>query len=341
MTTIGLNRRDALVGLLATPAILLSRKARAESNINVAVLRLGSQAPTFIAYERGYFAKEGLNVTLKYFEAAQPAAVAIASGDVDYSATALSGGLISLAEKGAVKVFGGALTEQKGVVGSVILASNKAFAAGLTTPGQLAGKSFGITTTGSSFHYMAHKIAQTNNIADRDIKLRPLQKLGALVGALSSSQIDAWAIQDNIAQRLVSEGVAHRIGLVSDYVPDYQVTVVFGSTKDVANDRAKTSAYLRAYTRAVDDYNAAFVDKTMSRDDTVAMVKLVHKYVDPETSFDEAFTAFTQGSLRINSGAALSMKSCLDQLDWFKAEAMVKPNITPEMLFDTSYVKTV
>ena len=41
---------------------------------------------------------------------AQPMAVAIASGDVDYAVTAISGGLISLAQKGAIKVIGGALS---------------------------------------------------------------------------------------------------------------------------------------------------------------------------------------------------------------------------------------
>ena len=52
-----------------------------------------------------------MEVEFKYFQAAQPMAVAVASGDVDYAVTAISGGLISLAEKGAARVIGGALSE--------------------------------------------------------------------------------------------------------------------------------------------------------------------------------------------------------------------------------------
>ena len=46
------------------------------------------------------FADAGLGVEFKFFQAAQPMAVAIASGDIDYAVTAMSGGLISLADKG-------------------------------------------------------------------------------------------------------------------------------------------------------------------------------------------------------------------------------------------------
>ncbi|MFX8437305.1 hypothetical protein ABTL87_19295, partial [Acinetobacter baumannii] len=87
--------------------------------------------------------------------------------------------------------------------------------------------SFGITTTGSSFHYMAYKIAEANKIPMSAITLRPLQKVGAVVGALTSGQIDAWAIQPNIAKKMLAQGAAKQIGIVSDYAPDHQVTTVF------------------------------------------------------------------------------------------------------------------
>lgn len=116
-----LSRRQTLAGLSAAGAMTVlgapfSLSARAESTQVKAVLgiiRLASQAPSFIAQERGYFKAENLDMEFKYFEAAQPMAVAIAGGDVDYGVTAMSGGLINLAEKNAVKVIGGSLQEEK------------------------------------------------------------------------------------------------------------------------------------------------------------------------------------------------------------------------------------
>ena len=91
---------------LGLAALLAATTAQAQDALKVGALRLVSHAPTYIALERGYFDEAGLDVELVYFEAAQPMAVAIASGDVDIGITAITGGLINLAEKGAVKVIG-------------------------------------------------------------------------------------------------------------------------------------------------------------------------------------------------------------------------------------------
>ncbi|MDR3375160.1 MAG: ABC transporter substrate-binding protein [Ancalomicrobiaceae bacterium] len=315
--------------------------ARAGEVVNMGVLKLASHAPSYIAVDRGYFVAEGLDVAMKFFEAAQPMAVAIAAGDVDYGATALSGALINLADKGAIKVIGGALKEEKGITGSLILASGKAFEAGLTSPAKLPGHSFGITTAGSSFHYMAYKIAEANHFALSQMTLKPLQKLGAIVAAMTSGQIDAWAVQANVAKKLTTTGGAREIGLVSEVAPDYQVTAMFASAKNAGQARDKTERFLRAYSRAVDDYNAAFVDKTSGPDEVKALAAIVHKYLDPDTPADVAFADLTDGAMRISKGLAMSTTSLTDQLNWFKSEKMVKDTITPELLFDTSYVKTL
>ncbi len=207
-----LTRRQTLMGLGALGASTAFSFPARSATRNLAVLHLASHAPSYIAYERGYFKDAGLDIELKFFEAAQPMAVAIASGDADFGVTAMSGGLISLADKGAIKVIGGALAEEKGITGNIILASNKAYENGLTEPSKLAGHSFGITTAGSSFHFMAHKIAMANNIPLSEIKLRPLQKLGAVVGALSSGQIDSWAIQPNVAKSSSARAPQSRSG---------------------------------------------------------------------------------------------------------------------------------
>ncbi|SHL54312.1 ABC transporter substrate-binding protein [Roseibium suaedae] len=336
-----INRRQALYGMGALGASAAFGLPAFAATRNLAVLHLASHAPSFIAFERGYFKEAGLEIDLKFFEAAQPMAVAIASGDADFGVTAMSGGLISLAQKDAVKVIGGALREEKGLPGAVVLASNKAYDAGLTDPSKLAGKTFGITTAGSSFHFMAHKIAEANNVKLSDIELRPLQKLGAIVGALSTGQIDAWAIQPSVAKKLIREGAAKQIGLVSDYAPNYQVTTAFTSTKNAKEERALTESFVAAYSKAIADYNAAFVDKTADSAEIDALAAIVHKYVETGSAADVAKQNLIDGAMRINQDLALSLDSCVEQLEWFKSEGMVKDSISNDQLFDTSYVKTI
>lgn len=304
--------------------------------INVGALRFTSHAPNFVAFERGYFKEEGLDVEFKFFQAAQPMAVAVASKDVDYALTAISGGLISLAEKGATKVIGGALMEEAGIDGQKILASDKAFKSGLTSPAKLDGKTYAVTQSGSSFHYMGSKIAAKEGVK---VSFRPLQKVGAIIGAMKTGQVDAWSIVPHIAKPLDKGGAVHIIGNVADYIPDYQVTVVFTSADNAANKRETTEAFLRAFSKGAADFNAALVDKTAGEAAAEDMVKLIHKYVYTDRPYEKAAPSIRNGAMRISPKAALNMASVKDQLDWFKSEKLVKDTITLDMLVDDSYTK--
>ena len=335
-----MNRRKAIALIggaaatagLATPALSQNRK------ITVGALRFTSHSGSFIAFERGYFAEAGLDVELKFFQAAQPMAIAIASGSIDYAVTAVSGGLISLAQKGAVKVIGGALSEEPGIDGQKILASDAAFKAGLKSPKDMDGKIFGMSTAGSSFHYMGSKVAAAEGVS---MKFKPLQKVGAIIGALKSGQIDAWSIVPHIAKPLSKSGAAHIIGSISDYLPNYQITTVFTSARNATEQKDMTRNFLAGFSKGVADYNATMIAKTGGEDGVNDMVRLIHKYVYADRPLEKASPSIINGTMRLNEGAALNVASIEDQLKWFQSEALVDADVTMDMLVDTSYVKTI
>ncbi|WP_353474902.1 ABC transporter substrate-binding protein [Salipiger sp. H15] len=340
MTYLTTTRRGALALLLAGTTLGATTGFAAAEGITLGALRLTSHSPTYIALERGYFADEGLEVELAFFESSAAMAVGVAGGDLDYGVTSITGGLINLGQKGAVKVIAGALAEDANVDGAVVLASNAAYDAGLTEPSKLAGKSFGITTAGSSFHYMLSRIAEKEGFAVSDVSMKPLQKVGAIVGALSTGQVDAWVIQPSIGKRLVAEGAARKIADFSAYDPDYQVTAIFTSTAIAEGERDQTEAFLRALSHGVADYNAAFVDKTASDDEVTELTAIVHKYVSVDVPDDKFAKDMTEGSMRINEGLALSTTSLQAQLGWMQAEGLVGSDITLDMFVDDSYVET-
>ena len=333
-----MNRRRAIGLMGATAAGALAAPAVAqEQRLRVGALRFTSHAPTFLALENGHFADAGLTVEPEYFQAAQPMAVAIAAGDVDYAMTAISGGLINLAAKGAVKVIGGGLSEEQGIPGQAILASDAAFGDGLTSPAALGGRRYGMTTAGSSFHYMGSRIAQAEGV---EVSFVPLQKVGAVIGALRSGQVDAWSIVPHIAAGLVASGEVHEIGKVADYLPGYQVTTIFGSTANVG-DRALTEAYLGAMRAGIADYAAAMIDRVDGDEGVDAMARMLAPYVYPDRTVDDAVGPIVAGTMRINDGAALNVGSVRDQLEWFQSEGLIDASVTLDALIDDSYVETV
>src|SRR5579859_1257142 len=132
------------LGALCASAVglLFAVAAHAANPVQLGMLHTLSPAPFYIAQERGYFKAEGIDLTFRFFEAAQPIAAAAVSGDIDVGVTALTGGFFNLAEKGTLKVIGGALHEEAGYQGSAILVSNKAYDDGLTSLDKLPGHSF-------------------------------------------------------------------------------------------------------------------------------------------------------------------------------------------------------
>ncbi|MEH6405521.1 MAG: ABC transporter substrate-binding protein [Sneathiella sp.] len=334
--------RRALLGTMAglTALTAVATFAQAADKITVGALRFTSHSASFIAFEKGYFKQEGLDVEFKFFQAAQPIAVAIASGDIDFGVTALTGGFFSLADKGALKVIGGLMAEKKGSPGNTILVSNKAFDAGVKTPADLKGKSWAMTQQGSSFHYMAGIIAESNGFSVKDMKLKPLQKVGSMIGALKSGQVDAMAIVPHIASGLAKAGAVKIIGKIQD-MSDYQVTTIFTSTKTTEERKDVVARFLRAYSKGIADYLAVMQHQQKDPAATEAMVDLIHKYVYASRPREKAAPSIKAGAVYLSEGAALDMKSVRAQLAWFQKNKLAPASLTAEKMVDTSFVKMI
>ncbi len=307
---------------------------RAAEAVTVAALRFVSSGPIFIAKEKGYFAAEGLDVTLKFFDAAQPVAVAIASGDADFGATGFTAGLFNIAGKGALKVIGAQFSEVKGYEGSALVASRKAFDAGLTTVGALKDKSFGLTQTGSSFHYMVGRLAAAAGIDMATVSLKTLQSVGNVVGALKSGQIDSAILPSFIARPLAASGDAQIIAWVGDLAP-YQGGGLFTSPKMITQRRAVVEGFARAYQKGIADYRAAFITKSIADADVVA---IVHKYVYADEDAAKAAPKIRDGALFIAADGKLDGKDVAAQVDWYKAQGLVDKSVEAPAFLDFSFI---
>ena len=320
--TMNLTRTMAL----ALAAVCAATPTLAADSITIGALRFTSHAPTFIAVERGYFKAEGIDAKLKFFQAAQPIAVAIASGDIDFGITALTGGYYSLASKGALKVVGGLYAEKKGVNGMAVMVSNKAYKEGITSIAKLKGRSFALTQVGSSFHYMAGMIAQANGFKLSDIKLKPLQKVGAMIGAVKSGQVDAMTMVPHVAVPLDKAGAAKIIGWVNELGP-YQVTTVFTSTKNTTTKAALIKRFMKAYAKGIADYRAVMLDQNKDPAATEAMVRLLHKYIYESRPYEKAAPGIKAGAVYMNAGAALDIKNVEAQLKWFQSQKLAPASL--------------
>ena len=327
--------RLALAGLMAITAM---GTARAEDALKarIGVLRLSSSAPVFIAQDKGYFREAGLDVELKFFDAAQPIAVATTSGDVDFGVTAFTAGLYNLAGKGVLKVIGGMSREKAGYPLIGYFASNNAYAAGLKTPKDLAGKRVAMTQVGSSFHYSLGLLADKYGFKLADVKIVPLQSLSNAAAALKGETVDAALLPISTARKLMDEGGAKFLGWVGDETP-WQLGAVFAAPKTLTN-KVLVTELLGALAKADREYHdvilAAMKDGVAPiNEQTKPLLEIIAKYTNLPVEQVVGNCAY------IDPDGKLDVKNVDNQIKWLQEQGFADKGFDANTIIAKDYVK--
>ena len=339
MTRIRLTRRTCFV--LAVAA--LAQPAFAANKIKVGLLRFVSSGGMFLAQEREYFKAEGLDVELLFFEAAQPIAVAVASGDIDFGVTAITGGTLNLAGKGAIKMVAAQGAERKGFKGNALMVSNAAFARGITSLDKLPGTSIAITQVGSSHHYMMGQIAAAQKFDLDKVDLKPLQGIPNMVAAVKSGQVDGALMPPQFARPMVERGEAKLLAYFSD-VANYQYGAVFVSPQLVAANAPLVQRFVRAYQKGNADYAQAFLrfdaaGAGIADAETTAAAASVAKYVYPGDTAAKATPNIIASAVFVDASAKLDVADIDRQIDWYKKEKLVDAKVMSSAFVDTSFAR--
>jgi NitT/TauT family transport system substrate-binding protein len=327
--------RPALAGLLAMVAVGTAR-ADEPLKARIGVLRLSSSAPVFIAEDKGYFRDAGLDIELKFFDAAQPIAVATTSGDIDVGITAFTAGLYNLAGKGTLKVIGGMSREKAGYPLIGYFASNKAYAAGLKTPKDLAGKRVAVTQVGSSFHYSLGLLADKYGFKVSDVKVIPLQSLSNAAAALKGETVDAALLPASTARKLMDDGGAKLLGWVGDETP-WQLGAVFASPKTLTS-KALVTRLLAALERADREYHDVILasvsdGKAPINEKTKPDLEIIAKYTNLPVEQVVGNCAY------IDPDGKLDVKNVDNQIKWLQAQGFVDKGFDADAILAKDYVK--
>ena len=336
---ITMNRRIMTGWLAAALLAIGASAAQGQEKVTIAALRFVSSAPVFIAMEKGYFRDQGLDVEIKFFDAAQPIAVAVAAGDADLGITGLTGGFYNLAGKGAIRIIAAQSREEPGFDFVAYVATKKAYEAGFNGPDAFAGKTIAITQTGSTFHYMLGMLADKRGFKLTDVTLKPLQSISNVTAALKGEQVDGALLPANNAYAAEKDGFGKIIGWVHQETP-WQLGALFASSRAVDNRRATVDKFVVAYLKACADYAAAFLqrDATGKRvfgDKAEALIPMIQKYVEPKPSADQVKASASY----IDPQGRLMIKNIYDQVAWYQAQGMVARDVDAAKIVDQSFIK--
>jgi len=331
------RRRFVLAATVAAALCSALLPAFAAEPIAIGVLRLVSSGPVFIAAEKGYFAAEGLAPVLKFFDAAQPVALAVVSSDIDIGVTGLTAGFFNLAGKGALKIIAAQSREEPGYHLIAYLAGNHAYEGGLHGLADLPGHSVGLTQIGSTFHYSLGLLADKLGFDLARLRLVPLQSLANMASALTGGQVDAALMPATAALPMVERGEAKLLGWVGDETP-WQLGAIFTAPRTIAERRALVERFLRAYQKGARDFYDAFLTKgpdgkPVEGDDAAAYLAIFAKYTG------QPIDQLRLGIPYIDPEGRLLVRDVYHQIAWYQAQGLVDKSVEAGAVLDLSFVK--
>lgn len=325
-------KRVAIAALLTIG--LLMPQAKAADKVNVSAIKAATFGGVFVAIERGYFAAEGFDVNLVYFDASPPIAVATVAGSLDFGMAATSAGFFNLADK--LRIIGGFAREAPGFQGMTFVASLKSWNAGLRSLKDLGGHTISIGTVGSSPHYSLSLIEAKYGIDPATVRLEPLQAATNQASAVAGGSVDAAVTMSTILMPGVQSGQTKLLGYIGDEVP-WQLSSIFTTVKTAGNV-AFVERFLRAYKKGAHDYVGAFVGPDGKRADqpsAPAVLAIIAKYVGQSPEQVKKAIAY------VDPDAKLDVKDLQHQIDWYVAQGMLKNRIDVNTVIDKRYVVAV
>ena len=215
-------------------------------------------------------------------------------------------------------------------------ASNSAYAAGLKTPRDLAGKRVAVTQVGSSFHYSLGLLADKYGFKVGDVKVIPLQSLSNAAAALKGETVDAALLPASTARKLMDDGGAKLLGWVGDETP-WQLGAVFASPKTLAN-KALVTKLLSALERADREYHDVILASVKDgaapiNDKTKPLLDIIAKYTNLPVEQVVGNCAY------IDADGKLDIKNVDNQIKWLQDQGFVDKGFDADAIIAKDYVK--
>ncbi|HEU4368367.1 MAG TPA: ABC transporter substrate-binding protein [Methylomirabilota bacterium] len=305
--------------------------AQGPAKLKLGVLKLTSSAVLFLGADKGYFKEFGVDPELVYFQAAQPIAVALASGDIDVGATGLTAGLYNIVA-GGVQIW---IVADKGREWpdhnlTALLVRKDLYDNGVRTMRELKGRKIGVTQIGSTFHYNIGRFLEKEGMAPGDVELVPLQALPALNDALAARRVDAVATAEPFVSRLESSGAGVTIAQTGDTFP-WQIATVMYSGR-FARDRARAVAFMKGYVKSSRHYyDAVLARKSGPAFEEVVAITARYTGAGPDL--------IRKGFPYQDRDGRLMPGDVGRQTVWWHAQKLIKAPIPEKAIVDESFLR--
>lgn len=247
-------KRLALGGLLAA----ISTLCAAADLVHSGFTRNTGDVGIFVAEEKGYFKQENIEFKLTYFDSGARMVAPLGTGELDIGSAPMSIGLYNA----AARKIDNRVVADRGRTGPGYWYQTLMVRKDLIESGRfkgyrdLKGLTFAITAPGISVLSVLNEAMKKGGLAYNDIEKVYIGYPQQVV-AFRNKAIDAAMMIEPFATQAVANGDGVRFAPTEDFYPGDQISAMLFGEKFAREKADLARRFMRAYIRAVRDYNDA------------------------------------------------------------------------------------
>ncbi|HYW58902.1 MAG TPA: ABC transporter substrate-binding protein [Xanthobacteraceae bacterium] len=326
-------------GLALIGVATIAGEAAAQNAVSAAYVGTVSDIGLYLAERKGYFRAEGLDVTLTQIDLTNKMVPMLGTGDLDvgsgtvavgiYNAVSRGVGVKVVADKGSVRAgygYEGLLVRKDLVEGG----RYRNFA-------DLKGMKIAVASFGSGNSSGANQALKRGGLTFADASFVTLPFPQHLT-AFANKAIDASMTNEPTITLAVEKGVAVKIAGNDTIYPQQQTAILLYSEKFVRTRPEAAVKFMRAYIRAVRDYNDALVDVKLTGPNADEIVATLTQYTSIKSP--DLLRKITPAA--VNPDGRVNLDGMRMDLAFYREQGLVQDaKITAEDIVDMSFVDKV
>jgi NitT/TauT family transport system substrate-binding protein len=325
-----------LIALAAAAASSAGDCARAADKVAVGTGGSASDAPFYIAYDRGFFKDEGLDVDLIVLDSGAKVIAPLGTGELDVGSGALSVGFWNALVRG-VKfriVADRGHVEPGYLYQTVFMRKDLVDSGAFKSLADLKGKTMGLAAQGVTALSLLNEAAKFAGIKFEDVTPVYLS-FPQQIAALQNKALDGTFLIEPQATVAVDAGYGVRFMDTNAFYPNQQISVIFYSEKFATQRKDVAARFMRAWLRGVRVYNDAIKGGKLAGSGADEVVQTISK------SFSmNAKLVREMYSQAVDVDGVVNGASIQKDLDFFLKQGWVNGAVKASDVIDASFAET-
>ena len=331
-------RRSRFLTTVAAPALVATfapaLPVRAAGSVNVGVTNAISDAPLFIAQDRGFFKDQGLDVTLTPFARPDDIIAPLAAGQIDAAIGIPSATLYNaIGGGGTMKIVADMGTATPGY-GYNLLVVRKALSESgkVKAIHDLKGLTVADAAAGTPSTSTLNEALKSDDLTLADVK-NVKMSFADMEAGLEAGTLDAALFPDPEVSDAIDKGYAVRLAAGDEFYANQQLVVLlYGGSFIKTPDPAHK--FMLAYLKGVRFFLDALHEGHFSNENAPAVIDILRKHTSVKNPV--LYTIITPAGL--NPNGTLNIASMNKDLELMRAQGFVTAKVTVKESVDGSVV---